>query len=229
MKTKALVITIDGPAGAGKSSVSKALAQRLGYLYLDTGALYRALALKALKERVDLNDEDALARLCKLTDVDLRLLDGDLTVLLDGVAVESMIRTEEVGKAASKISTFDIVRKKLLDLQRSAGAGGGVVAEGRDMGTIVFPDADFKFYLDADIEERTRRRHLELANKNSGAGIEAVSRELQARDKQDSGRKIAPLRRSPDATVIDSTNLSIDQVVDEILKKMHLNFRSMPK
>lgn len=212
------VITIDGPAGAGKSTVSKAVAARLQYLYLDTGALYRALAYKAIVNKINVNDSDELAKLCSTTKVTLKNLDGEMTVFVDGENVGGKIRTEEVGLAASTISAFPVVREKLLSLQREAGASGGIVAEGRDMGSVVFPNADCKFFLDANIEERIRRRHTELVQKNGPAGLTEISRDMQARDHQDSQRKIAPLTTSPDAIIIDSTHLDVSQVVEIILK-----------
>jgi len=214
------VITIDGPAGAGKSTVSKALADRLQYLYLDTGALYRALAFKALKNNMDVNHPGELAELCSTTEVALQKVNGNMTVLVDGEDVGEKIRTEEVGLAASTISAFAVVREKLLSLQREAGAGGGIVAEGRDMGSVVFPNADFKFYLDADLEERIRRRCGELAFKTGEAEHSAVSRDMRARDAQDTNRKIAPLAAAPDAVIIDSTSLTIPQVVEKILEHL---------
>ncbi|MHB8137598.1 MAG: (d)CMP kinase [Smithellaceae bacterium] len=212
------VITIDGPAGAGKSTVSKALAARLQYVYLDTGALYRALAYKALKNEMDVNNPDELAKLCSTTDVTLKNVNGKITVFVDGEDVGDKIRTEEVGLAASTLSAFPVVREKLLALQREAGARGGIVAEGRDMGSVVFPDAKAKFFLNANIEERIRRRHDELVQKNRPAGLSAISRDMQARDHQDSQRKIAPLIAAPDAIVIDSTSLDVSQVVEIIIK-----------
>jgi cytidylate kinase len=212
------VITIDGPAGAGKSTVSKELAARLKFVYLDTGALYRALAYKALKSKIDVNDPDELERLCSTTDVILKNMNGAMTVFVDGEDVGDKIRTEEVGLAASTLSTFPAVREKLLHLQREAGARGGIVAEGRDMGSIVFPDAEIKIYLDADVGERIRRRHEELVQKNRPATLSDISRDMQARDHQDSQRKIAPLVASPGAIIIDSTSLDISQVVEKILE-----------
>ena len=214
------VITIDGPSGAGKSTVSKALAAKLQYLYLDTGALYRALAYQALKNNVDIHCPDELADFCLTTRVTLKNFDGKMTVYVDGENVADKIRTEEVGLAASAISAFPVVREKLLSLQREAGARGNIVAEGRDMGSVVFPEADFKFYLDADFEERIRRRHGELTQKNGPAERAAVSRDMQVRDQQDSQRKIAPLTAAPDAVVIDSTSLDVSQVVEKILKHL---------
>lgn len=212
------VITIDGPAGAGKSTVSKAVAAKLKYLYLDTGALYRALAYKALKNKMDVNDSDELSKLCSITHVTLKNMMGKITVFVDGDDVGDKIRTEEIGLAASTISAFPVVREKLLSLQREAGALGGIVAEGRDMGSIVFPDAEFKFFLDANIEERIRRRHKELVQKNAKAELDAISMDMQARDHQDINRKIAPLTALPGSIVIDSTYLDVAQVVEMILK-----------
>lgn len=214
------VITIDGPAGAGKSSVSQAVAAKLNYLYLDTGALYRALAYKALKNEIDVNDPDNLSELCSATKVTLKNLNGKMTVFVDGENVDDKIRTEEVGLTASTLSAYPVVRKKLLFLQREAGARGGIVAEGRDMGSVVFPDADFKFFLDANIEERIRRRHDELIQKNKPSARDAISRDMKARDHQDSQREIAPLTAAPDAMIIDSTSLDVSQVVEIILKRV---------
>lgn len=214
------VITIDGPAGAGKSTVSKAVAARLQYLYLDTGALYRALAYKALKKKMNVNDPDDLAKLCSDTNVVLENQNGLLTVFVDGEDVGDKIRTEEVGLAASKISAFPVVREKLLSLQQEAGVRGGIVAEGRDMGSVVFPDAEFKFFLDANMEERIKRRHEELIQKNGPVPRDAISRDMQARDRQDSQRKIAPLTAVPGAVIIDSTHLSVAEVVEMILRRI---------
>jgi len=212
------VITIDGPAGAGKSTVSKALAVALHYLYLDTGALYRALAYKALKNKLNVNDPDDLARLCAETKVILKNQNGSLNVFVDGEDVGDKIRREEVGLAASTISAFPVVRQKLLSLQREAGALGGIVAEGRDMGTVVFPEAEHKFFLDANIEERIGRRHKDLIQKSGPAARDAISRDMLARDDQDSQRKIAPLTAAPDAVIIDSTHLGVPDVVQMIIR-----------
>jgi cytidylate kinase len=214
------VITIDGPAGAGKSTVSKALAARLQFIYLDTGALYRALAYKALKCRIDVNNPDELGQLCSNTDVILKNINGAMTVFVDGEDVGDKIRTEEVGLAASTLSAFPVVREKLLHLQREAGARGGIVAEGRDMGSVVFPDAEIKIFLDAGAGERIRRRHKELVEKNRPADLSDISRDLKARDHQDSQRKIAPLVAAPGAVIIDSTSLNVPQVVEKILEHM---------
>lgn len=223
------VITIDGPAGSGKSTVSKALAAKLDYLYLDTGALYRALAYKALKNNMDMNHPGELAEFCSTTNITLKNVNGKMTVWVDGEDVGEKIRTEEVGLAASAISAFAVVREKLLSLQREAGAGGGIVAEGRDMGSVVFPNADFKFYLDADLEERIRRRHDELASKSGVTERSAVSRDMKARDAQDTNRKIAPLAAAPDAVIIDSTSLTVSEVIQKILEHLQGSFKADKK
>jgi cytidylate kinase len=211
------IITIDGPAGAGKSTVSKALAGKLGYIYLDTGALYRALAYKVLKEKISVYDQPALANLCSHTKVSLKNVNSLLKVYVDGKDVGEKIRTEEVGLAASQISAYAAVRKCLLQLQREAGVRGGLVAEGRDMGSVVFPHADYKFYLDARIEERIKRRHKELLGKGNMAEYQSIQKDMLMRDEQDKQRQLSPLKVPEDAIIIDSTNLSVPEVVGKIL------------
>jgi cytidylate kinase len=214
---KKFIITIDGPAGAGKSTVSKTLAKKLNYIYLDTGALYRALAYKTLKLKISLDDVSAIANLCSSTTVVLKNIDGRMKVYVDGEDVEEKIRTEEVGLAASNISTFAVVRERLLNLQREAGAQGGIVAEGRDMGSVVFPHADYKFFLDAKLEERIKRRYEELLDKGASVEYKTIQKDMFARDKQDKQREIAPLKAPDGAIIIDSDNLSAAEVVDNII------------
>ena len=214
---KKFIITIDGPAGAGKSTVSKTLARKLNYIYLDTGALYRALAYKTLQLKISLDEVSALADLCSNTTVVLKNIDGQMKVYVDGEDVEEKIRTEEVGLAASKISTFAVVRERLLNLQREAGAEGGIVAEGRDMGSVVFPHADYKFYLDANLEERIKRRYKELLEKSASVEYKSIQKDMFVRDKQDKQREIAPLKASDDAIIINSDNLSVREVVENII------------
>jgi len=214
---KKYIITIDGPAGAGKSTVSKILAKKLDYIYLDTGALYRALAYKTLKFKISLDGISALANLCSSTTVVLKNIDGQMKVSVDGEDVEEKIRTEEVGLTASKISTFVVVREKLLNLQREAGAQGGIVAEGRDMGSVVFPHADYKFYLNAKLEERIKRRYEELLAKDASVEYKSIQKDMLARDKQDKQRELAPLKVPDDAIIIDSDNLSVEEVVKKII------------
>ena len=215
-----MIITIDGPGGAGKSTVSKVLAKKLGYIYLDTGALYRALAYKALKNKVPLDDVSALNSLCSNTSVVLKNIAGQMKVYLDGEDVGDKTRTEEIGLTASKISAFAVVRQSLLQLQREAGAEGGIVAEGRDMGSVVFPHADYKFYLDADIEERIKRRHKDLLGKGNSSELQSIQKDMLARDKQDSEREIAPLKPTSCSIIIDSTDLSVVETVEKIIQQV---------
>ncbi|HBI48133.1 MAG TPA: (d)CMP kinase, partial [Smithella sp.] len=193
------------------------LAKNMNYIYLDTGALYRALAYKALKLKISLEDVSALTNLCSTTDVVLKNIDGQMKVFVDGKNVEEKIRTEEVSMAASKISTFIVVREKLLNLQRETGAQGGIVAEGRDMGSVVFPHADYKFYLDAQLDERIKRRYKELLDKCVSVEYQSIQKDMLARDKQDKQREIAPLKAPDDAVTIDSDNLTVEGVVDKII------------
>jgi cytidylate kinase len=214
-----LVITVDGPAGSGKSTVSRLLAERLSCAYLDTGALYRAVALKALREGIDTGDVAGLEALCGRTRVTLRGGPGGQTrVFVDDEDVTLLIRTPEVSMLASKVSAVAAVRQALLPIQRKAAADSGVVAEGRDMGTVVFPDAPFKFFLTASIEERSRRRYLELVEKDQGISVDNVREDVTRRDRQDSDRQVAPLRAAEGAIVIDSTNLGIAEVIEKMLK-----------
>ncbi|MDD5712431.1 MAG: (d)CMP kinase [Smithellaceae bacterium] len=211
------IITIDGPSGAGKSTVSKAVARALSYLYLDTGALYRAAAYKVIISGTRADDGQAIAAMLGNTVIEIDAGTGGIHVRVDGRDVTGEIRSESVGMLASAISALPEVREALKGIQRAYGRNGGVVAEGRDMGTVIFPDADFKFFLDADEEERIKRRHLELAARGENTDPETVKENLIRRDKQDAERKTAPLKVAEDAIIIDSTRLSIDEVVTKIL------------
>jgi cytidylate kinase len=215
-----LIIAIDGPSGAGKSTLAKRLARELGFIYLDTGAMYRALALKALRQGVDLADDARLARLVESTEIDLQEDNGTLEVLLDGINVADEIRTPEVSQLASKVSALKIVRARMLDLQRGMGQRGSVVAEGRDIGTVVFPNAEVKIFLDASAEERARRRYAELRAAGRPADLSETLREMKERDKRDSERDLAPLRMADDALRIDSSNASADSVAAKVLAKI---------
>ena len=223
MKRDKYIIAIDGPAGAGKSTVSKSVARRMGYLYIDTGGMYRALALKAERQGVVSNDEAALTTLAQTTDITLtpsteegKLLD----IFLDGENVGDKIRTEGISQAASKISTVRGVRTALQEKQRAIGKAGGVVMEGRDIGTAVFPDAEFKFYLDASVEERAGRRYRELKAKGASVTLEEIAAEVRQRDDRDKNRPHDPLRQAPDAIYIDSDGLTIEGTADVLVEKI---------
>ena len=220
-----MIIAIDGPSGAGKSTLAKRLARELGFIYLDTGAMYRALALKVLRQGVDLADDARLARLVESIEIDLQENNGTLEVLLDGINVADEIRTPEVSQLASKVSVLKIVRARMLDLQRRMGQHGRVVAEGRDIGTVVFPNAEIKIFLDASAEERARRRHAELRAAGRPADLSETLREMEERDKRDSERDLAPLRMAADALRIDSSNASADSVAAQVLAKIRNSAR----
>jgi cytidylate kinase len=219
------VVAIDGPAGAGKSTVTKRVARELGYLLVDTGALYRAVALAALRAGVSWDDSKALGTLAfQLVDehaVELGTqADGGVAVRLRGEDVSLAIREPSVSQGASKVSAVPAVREALLDMQRAAGANGGVVLEGRDIGTIVFPSAEAKFFLTASVDVRAQRRLDELLARGTSAEFEEVRREVAERDLRDSTRPIAPLKQAFDALSIDSSVLSIDQVVARIVSRV---------
>lgn len=214
---KRKTITIDGPAGAGKSTVGKLLAERLLYDYLDTGAIYRALALRVAELGIDKENEKQVADLAACLRVSISRIGSDMHIFLGERDVTHAIRIPEIGMLASGISAQPGVRKALLAVQRELGANGGIVAEGRDMGTVVFPGADFKFYLDADDSERSKRRYLELRQKNVATDLGTVHAEITQRDRQDMERKAAPLRPALDAYIIDSTKMNVQEVVEKML------------
>jgi cytidylate kinase len=213
-----MIVAIDGPSGAGKSTLAKHIAKDLGFTYLDTGAIYRALALKILRRGVDLDDTAALNAIVNDSDIDLRGRNGQLQVFLDGEDVSAAIRTPEVSQMASKASAIAMVRRRLLDLQRALGRRDNVVAEGRDIGTVVFPDAQVKIYLDASIEERARRRCDELRAAGREVSLAETISEMEERDKRDSQRDIAPLRKADDAFVLDSSGLTAEGVAEKVLQ-----------
>lgn len=216
----ALIIAIDGPSAAGKSTLAKRLAKDLGFTYLDTGGMYRALALKVLREGIDISNDGALTELIGRTDIDLVVTEGKLKVLLDGEDVSHEIRTPEVSQMASKASTLEVVRRWMLVLQRGFGRRGNVVAEGRDIGTVVFPDAEVKIYLDASAQERARRRVEELRQAGRQVSLDETLREMWERDKRDSERDLAPLRKADDAIAIDSTSVDAEALAQRVMQQI---------
>lgn len=213
-----MIITIDGPAGAGKSTVARALARRLGYRYLDTGAMYRALTWKALEEGIPLDDEEALTRLARDTRLELVPEPDRMRVVIDGRDVTEAIRDPRVSNAVSYVARVAGVREAMVEKQRRIGAEGDLVAEGRDMATVVFPHAELKVFLDASPRERARRRAADLAKAGHPADVEALEREIARRDHLDSTREVAPLRLSDQHVVLDTDNLTVDQVVERLLE-----------
>lgn len=210
-------IAIDGPAGAGKSTIAKTIAKKLEFVYVDTGAMYRAMALYFLRNNIDAFDENAINEACKNIQVSITYEDGMQQVLLNGENVTGFIRTEEVGNMASKTSAYKTVRATLLDLQRDLAKTANILMDGRDIGTNVLPDADLKIYLTASSKVRAKRRYDELIAKGEDADLNRIEQDIIIRDKQDMEREIAPLKMAEDAILVDSSDMSIDQVVTLIV------------
>jgi len=213
-------VTIDGPAGAGKSTVARQLAARLGYLYLDTGALYRAVAWKVRSAGVNPEDGKAVATLLPALQVGMDQREDGVHVAVDGRDVTEDLRTPEISALASQVSAIPAVREWLLPVQRRVGEAGGVVAEGRDLGTRVFPAAEAKFFLDADVNTRAGRRQQDLTGAGRSAPLERTKQEIETRDQRDRSRAIAPLVPAADAEVIDSSSLTVEQVIDHMMGKI---------
>lgn len=209
-----IIIAIDGPSGAGKSTVAKLLAERIGYIQIDTGAMYRAAALLIERSGIDIGDLDALECFCRSLDIRFENFQGRQLVIANGINVTDQIRTPEISRLTSQISTLKPVRDALMASQRRMGVEGGVVLEGRDIGTVVFPDAELKFYLSASAEERGRRRFEELNAKGERVTLQDTLSDVVRRDLQDSGRDIAPLCQAEDAVLIDSSSASVENVLD---------------
>jgi cytidylate kinase len=211
------VITIDGPAGAGKSTVSRTLAKRLNLVYLDTGAMYRAVALQAKRENIPFSDGNALYRMCERINIHFKVNGDNSTIYIDNEDVSVQIRMPEMDMLSSSVSAVPEVRKAMTALQRKIGEKGGIVAEGRDMGTVVFPDADFKFFVTASPEVRAQRRYDERKARNEVIDINKGEADIRKRDEQDQSRKLAPLKPADEAILIDTSGMEIDRVIEIIL------------
>ncbi|MCX5707336.1 MAG: (d)CMP kinase [Candidatus Omnitrophica bacterium] len=217
-----MIIAIDGPAGAGKSTVAKIIAKKLGFLYIDTGAMYRAITLKALENGIDIKDTQKITEAASASTIDLiNNPDSSLKVLLDSRDVSLEIRQPRITQFVSDIAKIKSVREVMLKMQRKLGHQVNAVLDGRDIGTVVFPDAKKKFYIDADFKERVNRRHKELKDLDQGITVESVSLDLSNRDTIDSTRECAPLKKADDAIFIDTTNLTIEEVAEKVLGYIH--------
>lgn len=214
-----IIITIDGPAGSGKTTTAKGVAEKLSYLHLDSGALYRAATLQALRSKIDLQNKDSVVHAVEKANIDLFKENGYLRVVLNGKDVTDAIRLPEVTKAIKYVASNPAVRDILTRKQRDLAGNGGVVVEGRDTGTVVFPNADLKIYLDASIEERAKRRHLELASKGIHVDLDKLRDEIENRDRSDSARKYSPLKKPEDAIVLNTSDLTIEQQVDFVVRE----------
>lgn len=214
------IITIDGPVGSGKSTVGRLLADRLGLIYLDTGAMYRAVALEAHRRGIDPDAADALGRLCASIDISFQHDPNGQRVYIADLDVTEAIRTPAVSMLASRVSAVPTVRAALVALQRHIGSNGSIVVDGRDAGTVIFPQARFKFYLDASPQERAQRRYKELIAKNVEVDYNVLFLEIQKRDHDDSTRALAPLKPAPDAVVIDTTGMTIEAVLEAMLAEI---------
>lgn len=220
-------IAIDGPAGAGKSTIAKIVSEDLDTLYLDTGAMYRAVALKALREKIDTKDKDRITQLMDRIEIKVMYFEKTQKVFLDGEDVSGKIRTPEVSKGASDVSAIHAVRIKMVELQREIAKEESVIMDGRDIGTYVLPNAEFKFFLTASVEERSKRRYREQLEKGvEGITLEDVRKDIEYRDKNDSSRDLAPLKKASDAVEVDTTKMTIPEVADKILSIVKGNIYS---
>ena len=211
-------IAIDGPAGAGKSTIARRVARELSFMYVDTGAMYRAMALYLLRREVNKDDTEQIGNICQDAEISIEYQNGEQIVLLNDENVNSYLRTEEVGNMASVSSAVPRVREKLLSLQRKLAGDMSVVMDGRDIGTTILPDADVKIYLTASSLTRAKRRYLELQEKGTVCNLDEIQKDIEERDQRDMNREISPLRQAEDAVLVDSSDLTIQQVVDRILQ-----------
>lgn len=211
-------IAIDGPAGAGKSTIAKQLAKKLGYIYVDTGAMYRAIALYMIRHKIDGDDVDNIVNECQNASVSIEYKDGEQIVILDGENVNSLIRTEEVGKMASKVATYPAVRLKLVELQRELAKKQDVIMDGRDIGTYVLPNANVKVYLTASSAVRAKRRYDELIQKGVNCNLQEIETDIIKRDEQDMNREMAPLKQAEDAILVDTSEMNIEQVMNTLIE-----------
>lgn len=209
-------VAIDGPAGAGKSTIAKKVASDIGYVYVDTGAIYRTLALACIRKGIAADDEKNVCDICKNTKVDIKYVDGEQVMLLDGENVNAYIRSEDVSRMTSSISIYKEVREQLIDLQRYIAEKENVIMDGRDIGTFVLPNAEVKIYLNASVETRAKRRYLEQKDKGVECSLEDIEKDIKERDYRDMHRDIAPLRKADDAVEVDTSSMTIDEVVMKI-------------
>ncbi len=211
-------IAIDGPAGAGKSTIAKKVAQRLGFIYVDTGAMYRSMALYLIRNGIGSGEEEKIARACKQIHISIEYQGGEQQILLNGENVNAYIRTEEVSRMTSDVSRYAAVREQLVSLQRKLAEEKDVIMDGRDIGTCVLPGADAKIYLTASSGERARRRYQEQQQRGIPCSLEEIEKDIIARDEQDMNREVSPLRQAEDAVLVDTSYMGIDEVVEEILR-----------
>ena len=214
-------IAIDGPAGAGKSTIARRVAKELSFIYVDTGAMYRAMALYLLHKNVDRTNTEQIGEVCQNAEISIEYQNGEQIVLLNGENVNAYLRTEEVGNMASKTSAIPAVREKLLELQKTLAREKDVIMDGRDIGTNILPNADVKIYLTASVETRAKRRYDELASKGESCDFDEIARDIKERDERDMTREIAPLKKAEDAILVDSSDMTLKEVVNTISRYCH--------